>query len=345
MVKTLPVIISKRIHKFSQRQWFSRKYSIGEHLSSDLAQTIFPRCAFTTSPAMATGIDFEVEGTTTFGSLPDESFRYLLSLKSEKINLWLENRTSKKQWQSGFLSKEEYVTTANAFVDASAADYISCFKQCLDCSVDETQESQRKLVSLKGDTFQLEMNIKIRLLRSFRNVSYVFKLEPVAVELIDILASKLKDQQEELEKLRSRVDETERVVLYAESTTWTDAMLRWEPLNSGNFVLSADSTSIIIVIPGLYAISVLVSHVPVENSTAGAISLQKNGIVIQRAAAGSVVHYCRYNNSQQYASHRTSTSLMSMVQVKADESIEVLCSGTSYITDTASYLTVIRIGS
>ncbi|KAG2821230.1 hypothetical protein PC116_g26150 [Phytophthora cactorum] len=36
------------------------------------------------------------------------------------------------------------------------------------------------------------MGIKIRLLQSVRNVSYVFKLNPVAVELIDISASKLK---------------------------------------------------------------------------------------------------------------------------------------------------------
>ncbi|KAG6950295.1 hypothetical protein JG688_00014231 [Phytophthora aleatoria] len=94
--------------------------------------------------------------------------------------------------------KEEYVTAANAFVDASAADYVSCFQHCLDCSPDETQESQRKLISFKGDSLQLEMDIKIRLLQSVRKVSYVFKLNPVAVELFDIFESKLKDQQVEL---------------------------------------------------------------------------------------------------------------------------------------------------
>ncbi|KAG2960096.1 hypothetical protein JG687_00016647 [Phytophthora cactorum] len=75
------------------------------------------------------------------------------------------------------------------------------------------------------------MGIKIRLLQSVRKVSYVFKLNPVAVELIDIFASKLKDQQEELENLRSRVDEGERAVLYADSSTWMPSMLEWKPLN------------------------------------------------------------------------------------------------------------------
>ncbi|KAG2782712.1 hypothetical protein PC116_g26149 [Phytophthora cactorum] len=45
-----------------------------------------------------------------------------LSLKNES---WQESRASKKQWQFGFLSKDEYVTIANAFVDASAVRALS----------------------------------------------------------------------------------------------------------------------------------------------------------------------------------------------------------------------------
>ncbi|KAE9204023.1 hypothetical protein PF002_g20759 [Phytophthora fragariae] len=52
---------------------------------------------------------------------------------------------------------------------------------------------QRKLLTLKGGKLQLEMSIN-RLLQSAQDVSYVFKLKPVAVEQIDILESKLKDQ-------------------------------------------------------------------------------------------------------------------------------------------------------
>lgn len=74
--------------------------------------------------------------------------------------------------------------------------------------MDKTEESQRKLSTLKGGKLQLDMSIKLRLLQSARDVKYIFKLEPVAVERIDILESKLKDQQEQLEKLRAGGDST-----------------------------------------------------------------------------------------------------------------------------------------
>ncbi|KAG3134003.1 hypothetical protein PI126_g18901 [Phytophthora idaei] len=212
---------------------------------------------------MASEISPEVDGVTTFALSPSGSFRYRISLKNEQVNLWLEDRTSKKQWQSGLLTKEDYVAAANIFVDASAADYVSCFQQC----------------------WTLEMSIKLRLLRSVREVKYVFKLEPVAVDKIDILESKLKDQQEELEKLRGL---GERSFLHAESVTWTSSKLQWKPIDSKNFVLASEKTSITVRVPGLYTIAVLVNHGTLQNNAVGAISLEKNGAVILSAATGAV---------------------------------------------------------
>ncbi|KAG3080521.1 hypothetical protein PI124_g18301 [Phytophthora idaei] len=155
----------------------------------------------------------------------------------------------------------------------------------LDCSLDNPNESQRKLVSLKDGRLQLEMSIKLRLLRSVREVKYVFKLEPVAVDKIDILESKLKDQQEELEKLRGL---GERSFLHAESVTWTSSKLQWKPIDSKNFVLASEKTSITVRVPGLYTIAVLVNHGTLQNNAVGAISLEKNGAVILSAATGAV---------------------------------------------------------
>ncbi|ETK94065.1 hypothetical protein L915_02831 [Phytophthora nicotianae] len=42
--------------------------------------------------------DMQVEELTAFTSSPHESYRYVISLKGEKVNIWLENRSSKKQW-------------------------------------------------------------------------------------------------------------------------------------------------------------------------------------------------------------------------------------------------------
>ncbi|KAE8963751.1 hypothetical protein PF010_g30940, partial [Phytophthora fragariae] len=246
--------------------------------------------------------------------------------------------------QSGLLSKTEYVTAANIFVDASAADYVSCFQQSLDCSEAKTDESQRKLPTLKGGKLQLEMSIKLRLLQSARDVTYVFTLEPVAVELIDILESKLKDQQEELEKLRARRDNATRIFLYAESGACVSSTLQWKPVNSGYFALTADRTSVTVLHPGLYAVGVLVNHLPAQASQ-GSISLQQNGGELQHAATGAAHYDDRYNTSGYYTSHPTSSSLMCITQAKKGELISVVCSGTSAISNYVSYLTMVRIGA
>ncbi|ETM53736.1 hypothetical protein L914_02808 [Phytophthora nicotianae] len=244
---------------------------------------------------MTANINSEVEGVTTFALCCDAYFRYRISLKNEKMNLWLEDRSSKKQWQSGFLciedyvtaanvfadaSAADYVTAANVFADASAADYVSYFQQCLECSSDSSSESQRKLISLKDDHLQVEMCIKIRLLLSVHEIKYVFKLQPVTVDRVDILEAKLKDQQEELEKLRGQGGQRERAFVHAERVTWGNALkLQWESINSENFSLGSDVISIIFRTPGLYTISVLVNHRPLENTAVGSISLEKSGVI------------------------------------------------------------------
>ena len=40
----------------------------------------------------------EVEGVTTFSASPATSYRYSLRVKSDKLSIWMEDRTSKKQW-------------------------------------------------------------------------------------------------------------------------------------------------------------------------------------------------------------------------------------------------------
>ncbi|POM76136.1 Hypothetical protein PHPALM_6664 [Phytophthora palmivora] len=280
---------------------------------------------------MAAGADFEVEGVTTFASHPNRSFRYLVSLKSEKVNIWLEDRSSKKQ------CKAEYVTTTNTFVDASPAVYVSCFQQSLDCSVESTEESQRKLISLEGGKLQLEMSIKLRLLRSVRDVSYVFVLKPVTVEQVDVLESKLKDQQEELERLRGRIDQIDRIFLYARSSAWAESKLMWESLDSDKFTLTTDNTSITFLIAGVYAIGVLVNHVP---NTSGSISLQKNGVEIQRAATASARYY-DFSSGNQNITHETSSTLMCIVQVNKNEELAVVFTGISTISNVSSYLSVL----
>jgi hypothetical protein len=205
--------------------------------------------------------------------------------------------------------------------------------------LEEEDEAQRELTPLKGGKLHLELSLKIRLLRSSRTIKYSFELQPVAVERIDILESKLKDQQEELDRLRAKVDTGANVFVFVESDAWVSSMLQWKEVNSENFVLSEDKTSIVVLKAGLYAIGVVVNHLPIAKSGSGSVVLQKNGVAVQSAIAGSA--YCQ----NRYASHQTSSSLMATVQVEKDSQLSVNCWETSAIANMASYLTAVRIGA
>ncbi|KAE8880313.1 hypothetical protein PF003_g35395 [Phytophthora fragariae] len=47
---------------------------------------------------MAQSIDSMEEGVTQFSSYFSTSYRYVISLEGEKVNIRLEDRSSKKQW-------------------------------------------------------------------------------------------------------------------------------------------------------------------------------------------------------------------------------------------------------
>jgi hypothetical protein len=69
-------------------------------LTSEFAQGTTDRIKLklVLSFAMTKSNDTDVEGTAAFPSAPAATYRYVISLKSEKVNIWLEDRRSKKQW-------------------------------------------------------------------------------------------------------------------------------------------------------------------------------------------------------------------------------------------------------
>ncbi|KAG2775753.1 hypothetical protein Pcac1_g13628 [Phytophthora cactorum] len=150
--------------------------------------------------------DIEVEGVTTFVPPPATSYRYIIEAKNSKMSIWMEDQSSKKQWFKDGMVKDDYVSTANAIPDASAADYVECFRDTLDSDLVDSSDAMRKLYALKGGALRLELAVTIRVLRSTWVAKYVFDLDSVSVERIDVLESKLRDQQHELEKLPRRAE-------------------------------------------------------------------------------------------------------------------------------------------
>ncbi|CEG49152.1 uncharacterized protein PHALS_06931 [Plasmopara halstedii] len=138
--------------------------------------------------------DIEVEGVTVFAPPPATSYRYVIELKSSNLNIRLGDRASKKQWFKGGMVLTDFVSTANAIPKASLADYIKCFCDTLDSSFAEDSDVNRCLVALAEGALRLELVVTIRVLRSAWKTKYTFDLDPVAVNQIDVLESKLRDQ-------------------------------------------------------------------------------------------------------------------------------------------------------
>lgn len=83
----------------------------------------------------------------------------------------------------------------------------------------DTSKTRRELVSVDGG-LQLELSSKIKFGQSAWSAKFVFKLAPVSLERIDVLESRLRDAENELETTKTRLEEmgkAERVYLYAMS--------------------------------------------------------------------------------------------------------------------------------
>ncbi|RLN68347.1 hypothetical protein BBJ28_00024989 [Nothophytophthora sp. Chile5] len=303
---------------------------------------------------MATLEDREIEGVTAFAPPPAPTYRYVIALKNEKLSIRLEDRTTKKQWYKGDLDRSDYVSSDTTILNASAADYALCFQESLDCALDDSGDVQRTLTVFKGDHFRLELTMKIRVLRSVWSAQYTFDLEPVSVERIDILESKLCDQQEELERLRhdqeigqileSKVrdqqEELERlrrdqeagrtpIFLEAEASRMSQdgKLLCWNKVESDNFDMNGLDGVIRFRLPGVYSISVVVNYAPVNYNLT--VELLKGSTGIRSA-------YCCYAGG-----NYSSNSLGCTTRFEKDEKLSVSC-GANLVGH--SYLSVVWLG-
>ncbi|KAI9895805.1 hypothetical protein PsorP6_019408 [Peronosclerospora sorghi] len=293
--------------------------------------------------------DIEVEGVTTFATSPRTSYRYMLKLLNNELSIWMEDRKSKKQWYElelncahyyyfyncealiinrykGKMVKDDYVTSGNIISDASAADYLRSFQESLNGELDESSDVQRTLTMLKGGALQLNFEIKIHVLRSARVAKYTFVLDPVSVERIDVLESKLRDQQEELERLCGKIH-VEPVHIELVASTKIGANLLWNNIDSDNFFVNQTTGEVSINRPGVYSIAAVI-NVAVSNSNQS-IQLMKNGTCVQQA-------YVVFVNRSGYSS----TPLSTCLSFEANDLVAVTCDTNIQ----QSYLSLVHLG-
>ncbi|KAG6594075.1 tumor necrosis factor-like domain [Phytophthora cinnamomi] len=277
---------------------------------------------------MALQQDIMVEGVTAFAPPPATSYRYVIELKSSKLSIWIEDRTSKKQWYKSDMAKTDYVSAANAIPDATVTDYLKCFHDTLDSDLNESSDVQRKLSAQTVGALRLELVVTIRVLRATWLAKYTFDLDPVSVERIDILESKLRDQQDELEKLRGEIRGgfSTLFVHSKASQKAENSTLKWEKITSTAIVATGLDGVVKAQRGGTYIIFVNVSSKPGTNTP---VHLLKNKSCVQVAYPGYASGYIN------------SVSLNAIEQLEMNDELTVTCPST--MADT-SYLSIARMG-
>ncbi|KAG7383434.1 hypothetical protein PHYPSEUDO_003674 [Phytophthora pseudosyringae] len=270
----------------------------------------------------------KMEGVTNFASPPAPAYRYIVELKNDKLSISMEDLESKKQWYKGDMSVADYATSANTIPDATPLDYVECFRDALESDLDDSSHMQRQLTVLKGDVLQLELTMHIKFLRFAWAAKFAFDLDPVAVERIDVLESKLRDQKEELEKLRQEVKTIESTSFIQTTATsrLDNGNLCWDSLDSDEFVVNGDDGTVKRCLPGVYTIQAFVQCAPI--TYAQKTQLQNNGVDIQ-------IHCCIYADG-----NYSSTPLGITMYFNEGDELSVACD----MEVGSSYLSVVRLG-
>ncbi|RLN70146.1 hypothetical protein BBJ29_010174 [Phytophthora kernoviae] len=107
---------------------------------------------------------------------------------------------------SAKLDLEEYVDLSNSIIPgATASEYIECFRELLDGACGDANSISSTFQRHKDNAFQLEMAVKIQVLKRSCVAKYSFLMESISVERIDVLESKMRDLQKEMKGLRLEV--------------------------------------------------------------------------------------------------------------------------------------------
>ncbi|CAI5703761.1 unnamed protein product [Peronospora effusa] len=203
-------------------------------------------------------------GVTVFTPPPSTSYRYVIDLKDNKLKIWMEDCSSKKQWCKGDMLKEDYVTSANTIPNASPADYVKCFYDCFDCNLNTSCPVQRTLTKLMGDKVNLELTLTIPFLRSTWVAKYSFELDPVEMDRINVMESTIRDQYDELQRLRSELYAVKAVpfIKLAADCMDQNKQFRWNKVDCAEFVVDNENGVIKARTQGVYSIRGVINCAP-----------------------------------------------------------------------------------
>ncbi|KAI9920513.1 hypothetical protein PsorP6_015843 [Peronosclerospora sorghi] len=185
---------------------------------------------------------------------------------------------------------------------------------------------------------RVTFNFNLRCFRLRRVCTFEFVLDPVSVTQVDLLESKLRDQQDELERLRGelmrqgkelerlrgdRRNESQRncgeilthIKLEASTRNFHTRNILWNNIKSVTVAVNSETGQVSTPFPGIYSISAMVkTQVSSPNESA---SLRKRGEVVQTA---------RFAFSCFNPTGYTSIVLSGTVWLEANDFVVVYCS-------------------
>lgn len=199
----------------------------------------------------------------------------------------------------------------------------------------------------KGEAFRLEVTVKIQVLKQARVATYAIDMDSNGLMF---LGSKMRDLQEEVEKLRNyskglqelklqqevldkregeiselkkevkelRLAQDTSTIVHKQATTKQGELIMWGTATTG---------SVRVLIPGTYQVTVIGNYQ--MSSSSAAIQLLKGNKAIQVVYCGTV-----QGNSN-------STSLVCITTVEKNDQFSVKC---PFNLSSTSYLTMIRLG-
>ncbi|KAI9920509.1 hypothetical protein PsorP6_015849 [Peronosclerospora sorghi] len=132
--------------------------------------------------------------------------------------------------------------------------------------------------TLRG-ALRVTISLKSRVLRLEGISMFEFVLDPVSVKQFDVLESKLRDQQDELERIRG--DMLAHAELKA-STRNFEGNILWNDTKSETVAVNSDTGEVSIPCPGIYMIDTVVKAQPSRLNESA--SLRKNGEIIESAS-------------------------------------------------------------
>ncbi|KAF0720028.1 Aste57867_607 [Aphanomyces stellatus] len=203
----------------------------------------------------------------------DDSFRVQLALSSSDsipLRIWLESKQTKVQWAS-LVTDIKHHSSRDANYVLPVEAIVACLKQGLSALTSaENIEANGCHVTLKeSDTMVSKLVLTMKAFSQLSAV-YEFKLEPVIIEKIDALETKIRDLQDQvplaLNELEIKIQESSLKLngptylsLKSTSVTEVEKCFTWEihsKETNNQIKLLADKNMILFQIPGIYIIQV-----------------------------------------------------------------------------------------